>query len=105
MYTEGSVDGRHAGDTPLVIRRGVCSNIRVQCQEYLFQNAITTRDTNCTECRASHPLIFLHHMTPEQQRLYTMLTSIGIQRVTFISDSINATQAETQAAQAAARRG
>jgi hypothetical protein len=44
-------------------------------------------------------------MTPEQQRLYTMLASIGIQRVTFISDSINATQAETQAAQAAARRG
>jgi hypothetical protein len=44
-------------------------------------------------------------MTPEQQRLYTMLTSIGIQRVTFISDSINATQAETQAAQAATRRG
>jgi hypothetical protein len=44
-------------------------------------------------------------MTPEQERLYTMLTSIGIQRVTFLTHVENATQAETQAAQAATRRG
>jgi hypothetical protein len=44
-------------------------------------------------------------MTPEQQRLLTLLSAIGIQRVTFISDSINATQAESTQAQAAARRG
>jgi hypothetical protein len=46
-------------------------------------------------------------MTPEQERLVTLLASIGIQRVTFISDSRNATesQAESTQAQAATRRG
>jgi hypothetical protein len=93
--------GRHATcNTP----RGVCSTIRVKVPRIILKSPIDER-YRLHRVRVSPSPLFFCLMTSDQQRLVTLLSAIGIRRVTFLTHVTNATQAETQATQAAACRG